>query len=155
MQNESANLAAWSKAVRQSTFKRLRLVPAGKENWRPVSGAMSIAGIAQHILDSDMWLFDKLKNPAMRAMKDIDPGYEVADYEKFRAILSNLQRTGEQRSALIQELTSSELTRTMPDERFGPEVSVWWVIVRGNLDHKTHHRGQLAAYLRIAQLVTT
>ena len=155
MQNETSNLAAWSKAVRDSTFKRLRLVPAGKENWRPVSGAMSIAGIAQHILDSDLWLFEKLDNPTLRAMNDIDPGYNVPNYEEFLAILSNLRRTGEQRAALIQEMTASELARTMPDERFGSEVSVWWEIVRGNLDHETHHRGQLAAYLRITRIVTT
>ena len=26
---------------------------------------------------------------------------------------------------------------------------MWWIIVRGNLDHETHHRGQIAAYLRM------
>jgi uncharacterized damage-inducible protein DinB len=155
MHNESSNLSAWSRAVRESTLKRLRLVPAGKENWRPVSGAMGVAGIAQHILDADLWLFRKLQEPTLQAMKDVDPAYNVASYADFLAILSNLQRTAEERSTLIQELTLSDLARTMPDERFGPEISVWWEIVRGNLDHETHHRGQLAAYLRMAHILTT
>ena len=32
----------------------------------------------------------------------------------------------------------------------GKEVSVWWIIVRGNLDldHEIHHRGQLSSYPR-------
>jgi uncharacterized damage-inducible protein DinB len=28
------------------------------------------------------------------------------------------------------------------------EVTIWWIIVRGNLDHETHHRGQLSVYLK-------
>jgi uncharacterized damage-inducible protein DinB len=35
------------------------------------------------------------------------------------------------------------------DDRFGCQVSVWWVIVRGNLEHEAQHRGQVASYLRI------
>jgi uncharacterized damage-inducible protein DinB len=34
------------------------------------------------------------------------------------------------------------------DSRFG-EVTVWWVIVRGNLDHEIHHRGFIGAYLKM------
>ena len=155
MQKQSSNLAAWSSAVRESTLKRLRLVSEGQENWRPVFGAMGIAGIAHHILDSDLWLFEKLKNPALSALKDADPTYNIAGYQAFLDIIASLARAGTGRSALIEGLTSSELARTMPDDRFGPEVSVWWEIVRGNLDHETHHRGQLAAYLRIAQIMTS
>jgi uncharacterized damage-inducible protein DinB len=35
------------------------------------------------------------------------------------------------------------------DDRFGGEVTLWWTIVRGNLEHEAHHRGQIAVYLRI------
>ena len=45
-----------------------------------------------------------------------------------------------------------DFSRTMPDPRFGESVSVWWIIVRGNLDHEIHHRGQIAAYLRALRL---
>ena len=46
----------------------------------------------------------------------------------------------------------SNAVRTSTIERLqlipaGQEVSVWWIIVRGNLDHEIHHRGQLS-YLR-------
>lgn len=36
----------------------------------------------------------------------------------------------------------------MFDQRFGGEVSVWWIVMRGNLEHESHHRGQVAAYVR-------
>ena len=47
----------------------------------------------------------------------------------------------------------SNAVRTSTIERLqlipaGKEVSVWWIIVRGNLDHEIHHRGQLSSYLR-------
>ncbi len=155
MHSESSNLATWSQAVRESTLKRLRLVPEGRENWRPVPGAMGVAGIAQHILDADLWLFKKLKEPTLGALKGANPRYNVSCYESFLEILVNLERTGQQRFAVIGALTASDLARTMSDERFGSNVSVWWEIVRGNLDHETHHRGQLAAYLRIADIAPT
>jgi uncharacterized damage-inducible protein DinB len=61
-----------------------------------------------------------------------------------------LRQSGEQRARLLLTLTDSFLDSPMSDDRFG-EVTVWWVIVRGNLDHEAHHRGQLALYLRIIQ----
>ena len=49
----------------------------------------------------------------------------------------------------------SNAVRTSTIERLklipaGQEVSVWWIIVRGNLDldHEIHHRGQLSSYPR-------
>jgi uncharacterized damage-inducible protein DinB len=35
------------------------------------------------------------------------------------------------------------------DDRFNDEVSIEWIILRGNLDHEIHHRGQIAVYLRM------
>jgi len=43
---EAERLGRFSVAVRQSTLKRLRCVPAGRENWRPDSGAMSFAVVS-------------------------------------------------------------------------------------------------------------
>ena len=37
----------------------------------------------------------------------------------------------------------------IPDERFGGNVSVWWILLRGNLDHEIHTRGQIALYLTL------
>ena len=37
------------------------------------------------------------------------------------------------------------------DDRYNDMVSIEWVILRGNLDHEIHHRGQIAAYLRVLQ----
>jgi len=45
------HLAAFSDRVRDSTLKRVRRVPDGKENAAFPHGAMSFADIADHLID--------------------------------------------------------------------------------------------------------
>ncbi len=145
---ESQRLAAFARAVRESTLERLRQVPIGQENWRFAPGAMSFAELAQHLVDTDEWLFKKME------VKTLDPivGYagvvEITDRAEYLALLDALIRTGAQRCALLESLTEDQLDEKIFDARFGGQVSLWWIIVRGNLDHEIHHRGQLATYLR-------
>jgi uncharacterized damage-inducible protein DinB len=153
MADESMRLALWSTAVRESTLKRLRLVPSLKEEWRPVPGAMSFSDIAQHVLDADLWLFRKLELRTLRPIHGSAGTVHISTRQDYLDILDRLKQTGTQRTGLIQGLRHEQLDERIWDERFGGEVSVWWVIVRGNLDHETHHRGQLAAYLRVAQII--
>lgn len=145
---EAQRLAAFARAVRESTMKRLRRVPPGRENWRITPGAMSFADVAGHLVDTDEWLFKKL------TVKTLDPilgeagSVTVPDRAAYFALLEALARTGERRCALLESLTAENLDETIYDARFEGAVSVWWIIVRGNLDHEIHHRGQIVAYLR-------
>ncbi len=146
---EGDRLADYANAVRQSTLKRLLAVPRGKENWRPVTSALSIGEIASHIIDADQWLFRKLREPkieSMTAKADVNVMYSPSEFQKLVVRLEDL---GHQRSTIIRDMSRSDLLKLTYDQRFGGDVQVWWVIVRGNLDHETHHRGQLAAYLHI------
>ena len=146
---ESENLAAFSRAVRESSLKRLRLVPEGRENWRATPETMSFADQARHLIDADEWLFRKLEERALEPMvgQAGDAG-EVTRVE-YLDLIARLEQTGRQRSDLIAGLSSDQLATPIFDRRFGGEVTVWWVIVRGNLDHEIHHRGQIATYLRL------
>ncbi len=145
---ESQRLAAFARAVRESTLKRLRLVPPGQENWRLTPGAMSFADQAQHLIDTDEWLFKKLD------VKTLDPilgeagTVTIAHRAEYEALLDALARSGQRRDALIKSLTDEDFDALIYDARFDGEVSVWWIIVRGNLDHEIHHRGQIVALLR-------
>ena len=149
-QIEGQRLAEFSRAVRESTLKRLVQVPTGKECWSPVQGAMSFMDIAHHIAEADGWLFQKLKDPALSKMTG--NGGEAARMKPagFQALVTSLRRLGEQRADLLSTLVDSYLDSPMFDDRFG-NVTVWWVIVRGNLDHEAHHRGQMAVYLKLMQ----
>lgn len=153
MNEEILNLAAWSRDVRGSSLKRLRLVPPGSENWRPVADAMSFADLACHLLEADQWLFKKLLEPALRPMRARAGCAELGSHTEYGELLDRLEQSGEQRSDVIRSLSREKLLEPIHDERFGGAVTVWWVIVRGNLDHEAHHRGQIAAYLRIAHIV--
>jgi len=148
---EADRLAAFARAVRESTLTRLRRVPPGSENWRIDGGAMSFADLARHIADADHWLFQKLNDPALPAMTGRAHLVEIAARDEYLALLAELEETGRRRAALLESLTADRLSQKLPDERFGGAASVWWIIVRGNLDHEIHHRGQIAAWLGVVE----
>ncbi|HUV30425.1 MAG TPA: DinB family protein [Acidobacteriota bacterium] len=144
-------LAEFSRAVRESSLKRLRTVPDGMENWRPTPEAMSFADLAQHLCDADKWLFSMLR------LKDLTPTRgkaglaDVENRSRYLRLLEALEQTGQQRADMLAGLSEGDLSEKIYDERFGAEVTAWWIIMRGNLDHEIHHRGQIATYLRIIQ----
>jgi len=143
-------LAALSRAVRESSLKRLRLVPEGFEDWRPVNGAMSFTDLAQHLVDADKWLFRQLKIKNLKPMVGKSHVFDSIDRTGYLNLVTELERTGVQRSDLLEGISGTELSETIDDSRFGT-VTIWWVVVRGNLDHEAHHRGQIATYLRIME----
>lgn len=149
MEEEASKLSQLSKAMRESTLKRFYLVKKGLEIWRPTPKSMSFADLARHLIDADEWLFRKLRDSSLTSIKG-KPGIAgIGNYDEFLALLETLRQTGEKRAALLCSLDDSRLREKLFDDRFGEEVSVWWIIVRGNLDHEAHHRGQIAVYLRI------
>jgi uncharacterized damage-inducible protein DinB len=130
----------------------LRLVPVGFENWTASPGSMSFADLAHHLVEADEWLFRKLEDPKLPAIVGQAGAVAITERRQYVALLDRLTALGEIRAARIASLDPHELGRLIPDSRFGGDVSVWWVITRGNLDHETHHRGQLAAWLRASGL---
>src|SRR5262245_26791035 len=147
---ETQNLTAFSRAVRESSLKRLRLVPEGRESWRPTPEAMSFADLAQHLIVADEWLFRKLAERVLEPMVGHAGEAGEATRDRYLEILARLEETGRQRDSLIAGLSADQLAEPIFDRRFGGEVTVGWVIVRRNLDHDIHHRGQIATYLRLA-----
>ena len=141
-------LSSFSHAVRESTLKRLRQIPPGKENWRLSPNAMSIAEQAKHLIDADNWLFAKLENPGLKSMLGEAYSFTCESREKYEEFLDELVDSGKTRDALLSSITEAALQEKIYDDRFNGEVSVWWLIMRGNIDHEIHHRGQLAACIR-------
>lgn len=146
---EAKRLAELSIAVRNSTIKRLKLVPDGSENWRIDSDSMSLADLAQHIIDADEWLFRMLETKNLPPMRGRTRLVEVTNRDEYLRLIADLKRSGQIREGTLEGLSVEQLAEMIDDGRFDERVSVWWIIVRGNLDHETHHRGQIAAYLRM------
>ena len=142
-------LTEFSEAVRLSTVKRLRAVPPGFENWRISKNAMSFGDILHHLIECDDWLLDKLRGKTLEPISGKKGEGEVSDRSEYSALIEKLVNTGKARCEYIRHLTEEDLNENIYDGRFGSEVSTWWIIMRGNLDHEIHHRGQISTYLRV------
>lgn len=144
-----AAMAEFSEAVRGSTLSRLQKVPEYYENWRPSPGAMSVGDILQHLLDCDKWLIEKILLPETQAIQGQAGQVVIEDRRMFVEKIEELRVSGTSRKKWITGLDNSILTKEIFDDRFGKNVTIWWIIMRGNIDHEIHHRGQLSVYLRM------
>ncbi len=147
---EGKRLAEFSDVVRESTLKRLTIVPPGAENWKMSEDSMSFADIAQHLIDADRWLFKMLKTKNLPRMLGVSGAARIKNRDEYLGLVEELKQTQHMRRTLLELMPDEDFDVMMHDERFG-NVSAWWVIVRGNLDHEIHHRGQLVAYLKMAK----
>ena len=146
-----SDFSEWSDAIRKSTIKRLKRVPVGMENWKLSVNSMSFTDTMGHLIDSDNWMIKKI------TIKDLAPidGYadsvKINNRDEFDKLIEDLIASGERRKSFIETLDEKKLYEKIFDERFGKEVTVWWIIVRGNFDHEIHHRGTIAAGLRVIE----
>jgi uncharacterized damage-inducible protein DinB len=141
-------LQQFSIAVRESTIKRLVKVPEGYENWKISKGALSFAQLAQHLIDLDYWTLKKIKNPSIKSIETQNVENLVCTRGEYNNLIAKLKESLEVKLKFIETLSEEKLETKIYDDRYGEEVSVAWILLRGNLDHEIHHRGQIAAYLR-------
>jgi len=142
-------LIEFCRSVRESTIKRLEIVPEGYENWKVSYGALSFAEIANHLIDCDNWLFEKIKNPNIKSIQTETSIIKYCDRDLYKKLINNLKELREIKVDFINSFDEDKLNTKIFDDRFNSEVSIAWVILRGNIDHEIHHRGQISAYLRV------
>jgi uncharacterized damage-inducible protein DinB len=150
--NDLQRLAAFSERVRESTLKRLLRVPEGKENARLPGGAMSPADIAHHLIHIDRVL---VALPETRH-KGQDPGTSgqriVRDRSEYDALLSELEDLKKKRRDFIAGLDDDTLSMTITfDALTGGGETTFAEMIYRLLDHEAHHRGALAATLRMIE----
>ena len=127
----------------------MKVVPESYENWKISPGALSFAEVAKHIIDLDYWLFEKIRNPELKSIETETAIIKNCDRERYIKLIGELEELLERKMELINTFNEEKLKDKMFDDRFNSEVSIEWIILRGNLDHEIHHRGQIAAYLRV------
>ena len=142
-------LTEFCRSVRASTIKRLELVPEGYENWKASSGALSFAETAKHIIDLDYWLFEKIKNPNTKSIETETAIIKNCNREEYKELIINLKEILEKKIDLFKTLDEAKLKVKIYDDAYNSEVSLAWLILRRNIDHEIHHRGQIATYLRV------
>jgi uncharacterized damage-inducible protein DinB len=141
-------LIAFCKAVRDSTLKRLKIVPEGYENWSISKNSLTFAEIASHLIDTDEWLIKKINDPTIKSIVAEKGSIKDCSREEFNSLLLELEESLNRRIELINSLNKEKMKSKIYDDRFNGEVSIEWIILRGNIDHEIHHRGQIATYLR-------
>ena len=142
-------LTEFCRIVRGSTIKRLELVPEGYENWKVSPGALSFAETAKHIIDLDYWLLKKIKNPNTKSIETETAIIKNCNKEEYRKLIKDLKEILGKKIDLIKTLDADKLKEKLYDDSYNSEVSLVWLILRRNIDHEIHHRGQIATYLRV------
>ncbi|MGD8779722.1 MAG: DinB family protein [Ignavibacteria bacterium] len=144
-------LREFTVAVRQSTLKRLLKVPKGYECWKISPGSLSFAEVAQHLIDIDEWLIRKIETPDLKSIKTQTAIMDECSREKFINLINGLKETLEKKLKIIDNFMEEDLKKKLYDDSYDTEMSMAMLILRRNLDHETHHRGQLAVYLRVLE----
>ncbi len=142
-------LINFCRAVRESTLKRLKALPEGYENWRISKNALSFAEIAKHLIESDDWTIRKINDPAIKSILPEKGSIENCSSEEFSSLILELEECLERKIKFIDSLDEDKMKSKIYDDRFNDKVSIEWIILRGNIDHEIHHRGQIAVYLRM------
>lgn len=142
-------LIEFCKVVRGSTIKRLELIPSGYENWKISPGSLSFAEIAKHLIDLDNWLLEKIRDPNVKSIETESAVIENCSKEGYRELIVDLNKVLEKKIEFISTLDENKLKKKMYDDAYNTEVSLALLILRRNIDHEIHHRGQIATYLRV------
>ena len=144
-------LIDFCRAVRKSTLKRIKSVPQGFENWRISKNALSFAEIVKHLIEIDEWTIRKINEPELKSILPEEGSIDNCSRERFNSMISELEESLERKIDFLTSLDEERMQNKIYDDRFESEVTIEWIILRGNLDHEIHHRGQIAVYLRVLE----
>ena len=98
-------LTDFCKAVRNSTLKRLRVVPEGYENWRISKNALSFAEIAKHLIEIDEWTINKINDPAIESILPEEGSIENCDGKSLMSSFQHLKKAWRKRLNFLIRLT--------------------------------------------------
>lgn len=148
MNKTAENIITLFNEVRLSSLKRFYAVPEGKENWRISEDKMSFADIAHHLIESDKWTIKKIKSPEIKSIHGAANVITITSRDQYSNLLQELENILKSKILAVKNLNYWDYDKTIYDDRFEKEVNLWFMIMRGNVDHEIHHRGQISAYLQ-------
>jgi len=146
---EKELISEFAKIVRASTIKRLVKVPENYENWKIKSDSLSFAEITKHLIDIDNWILSKIQDPSFKSIETQTARIEFCKREKYLDLIDELQESLVKKPEFIDKMTEEDLQITIYDDSLSKNIPTSLFILRRNLDHEIHHRGQIALYLNM------
>jgi uncharacterized damage-inducible protein DinB len=128
-----------------ATCSVLDAVLDAKRDYKPDEKSRSAWELATHLVLGDLWFLDSI----MDGKFAFDPALEAAQRAKFKTtadVSAHYKREFPIRIQRLRELPDDKLTRIV--DFFGMFQRPAAALLGFANNHSTHHRGQLAAYLR-------
>jgi uncharacterized damage-inducible protein DinB len=141
-------LALFSETVRDSTLKRLRLVPSGKENFRITKRSMSFADVALHLVEIDREMVRLVEKGFKTKNLGKSGKINIRNRKHYLNLIDKLEKMKKIRCNFITSLTNANLARKIKvDSTSGKKIEDIGYLIYRILDHEAHHRGQIAVWL--------
>ncbi len=142
-------LSEFSETVRESTLKRLKIVPAGKENFRINEKSMSFSDIAKHLIDCDRELINikitKCKSKCLGTHKS----KIIKNRNEYEKLIIELTKLQSKRKKFILALKNGFFNKKVSVESIaGQKMEDIGLLLYKMLDHEAHHRGQISILLK-------
>ena len=128
-----------------ATCSVIAAVPDAKRDYKPDEKSRTAWELATHLAMGDIWFLDSIMAGAFA----FDPAVEAAQRAKFTTVadvVTHYQREFPARIQRLRDLADDALTRDV--DFFGLFQRPAASLLGFANNHSTHHRGQLAAYLR-------
>jgi len=149
-QDALRRLAGFSSSIRDSTLKRLKSVPQGKENWKRTDATMSFADIAQHLIDVDQACLSALETGHLGKNLGRSGCRVVKDREEYDQLMGELERLKQVRHDFIVSLDDDKLNRKITCDRIAGIIEQdFGTTLLLLLDHEIQQRGILIVHLKI------
>lgn len=136
----------------ESTRKILKLVPEGKNDWRPHEKSFPIGRLAAHVAELPMWLDRALNHPeydmAAHPLKSIT-------FETNKELMDFFEAQFQQGIATLEHTTDEQLQEEWifrRGEYIISKATRYNTIRSWMFNHQVHHRAQLSVYLRLLDI---
>ena len=132
-----------------TTRRVLERVPTDKGDWKPHPKSFSVGHLAQLVSRMPGWVTRTLKDSVL----DLG-GFAGYSYETTETLLSEFDTHVREARAALASAADADFSRPWSLKR-GEQVFFTLptgVVVRQNINHLVHHRGQLTVYLRLLDI---
>ncbi|HEV8214991.1 MAG TPA: DinB family protein [Gemmatimonadaceae bacterium] len=132
-----------------TTRRVLERIPSDKNTWKPHAKSFSVGHLAQLVARMPGWITLTVKNPKLDLSQATPYSYETTD-----ALLADFDRNVREGREALASVTDEQMGQpwalTMGERNL--ITLPRGVVLRQNINHLVHHRGQLTVYLRLLDI---